>query len=51
MDMHRFLCWMYGIGFVIVFVTLQVALNQRDEARTFKAGIGDVELACKAVSK
>jgi hypothetical protein len=49
MSAERFLCWMFGVGFVFAFVMSQFAISQRDEARSFKANLGTNELVCKAV--
>jgi hypothetical protein len=49
MSIHKFLCWMYGVGFAIAFIMSQVAISQRDDARAFQAQMGGVELVCMAV--
>jgi len=49
MSHYRFLCWLYGAGFALVFLMLQVAISQRDEARSVRARLGTDELVCKVV--
>lgn len=46
---YRLIAWLFGAGFLVMFVVANLAFNQRDEARAFRAAMGDVELVCKAV--
>ena len=49
MQPYRFIAWLFGVGYLAMFVFANMALDQRDEARAFKAEIDGVELVCKAV--
>ena len=49
MDVHKFMVWLFGLGFLVMFIIANLAFNQRDEARTFRASFGDGALKCRFV--
>lgn len=49
MDVHKFMAWFFGGGCLALFILVNLALNQRDEARTFTASFGDGDLKCRFV--
>lgn len=50
MSLEKLMCWLFGIGFWLMVLFLNVALIQRDDAREVKARIGDSELVCRVVA-
>lgn len=49
MSAEKLMCWLFGIGFWVMFIMLNFAINQRDEAREVKARLGGSELICRVV--
>lgn len=46
MDVHKFMAWFFGFGFLAMFIMANLAFNERDEARSFRASFGDGHLKC-----
>lgn len=42
----KFWCWLFGAGFVAMLVMANAAIIQRDNARSFKAQLGETALVC-----
>ncbi|AMW64509.1 hypothetical protein QIT80_gp49 (endogenous virus) [Pseudomonas phage phiAH14a] len=49
MSAEKLMCWLFGIGFWGMFVLMNVAISQRDDAGEFKTTIGGSELVCRVV--
>lgn len=50
MTPEKLMCWLFGMGFWVMVLLLNVAISQRDDAREVKARIGDSELVCRVVT-
>lgn len=49
MSIEKLMCWVFGIGFWVMFIVLQFAFSQRDDARQFRAQFNDMQLVCRMV--
>jgi hypothetical protein len=49
MSTTKLMTWLFGIGFWVMFIVLQLTLVQRDEARQFRAQFNDSQLVCRMV--
>lgn len=51
MSGEKLMAWVFGAGFWVMFITLQFAFSQRDEARQFRAQFDDMQLVCRMVKQ
>ncbi|QJD55125.1 hypothetical protein QIT82_gp53 [Pseudomonas phage psageK9] len=49
MTVEKMLLWVFGIGFWVMFILLNLTFAQRDEARQFHAQFNDMQLVCRMV--
>ncbi|MDH0797545.1 hypothetical protein [Pseudomonas carnis] len=49
MSSEKLMCWVFGIGFWVMFILLQFTFSQRDDARQFQAQFNDMQLVCRMV--
>lgn len=49
MSSAKLMAWVFGIGFWMMFIVLQFAFSQRDDARQFQAQFNDMQMVCRMV--